>query len=139
MTSPRINVSLDPRVYDAISRVALGTRVSRSALGAEIVSANVDLLSQLADVIEELNMLDTAVRASLEPDLLRAEVATDEAVSHARERLDELQEGIRGELSKLGIRRSSIRASHEVDESAGGREPPPINKGARIHTNKGTK
>ncbi len=139
MTSPRINVSLDPRVYDAISRVALGTRVSRSALVAEIVSANVEMLTQLADVVEELNMLDRAVRASLEPDLLRAEVATDQAVSQARERLDELQEGIRGELAKLGMRRSPVRASHEVDESAGGREPPPINKGARIHTHKGTR
>lgn len=133
MQSPRIQVSLEDGVYRSISRIAAGTGVSRSALVADMVSINADLLVQFADIIEQVNSLSEAVRARLEPDLFSAEVATQQALDEARGRLDELQRAVLEELKRMGVR-DPVRASGAAEGGAGGGAqgalPPSTNKGA---------
>lgn len=87
-TSPRIQVTVDDELADAIRRIGLATGRSQSGVIGWVLAAQREALLQLAGVLDLARQVEGQVGSALQVELTRMEADTLAAAAQAREQLD---------------------------------------------------
>lgn len=87
-TSPRIQVTVDDELADAIRRIGLATGRSQSGVIGWVLAAQRDALLQLADLVDLARQVEGQLGSALQVELTRMEADTNAAAAQAREQLD---------------------------------------------------
>ena len=132
---PRIFVTLDPELADAIRRIGLGSKMSQSAFIAEILNGQRHALLSLADAMDKARAIQGPLSGALAAVLGRSESDLDGMSDEAMSKLDELHLVLDQAIEEQGAEPPA--RSSEGGRRAGGSalsdpiQPPLINKGAR--------
>lgn len=135
MRNPRIFVTLDPDLADAIRRIGLGSSMSQSAVIGMLLDKQRDALLSLADAMDKARAIQGPLAGALAAVLGNSESEMDAMEAEAMSKLDELhlvldeameRQGAEAppRPSKGGERGGASAHSQQI-------QPPLTNKGAR--------
>ena len=134
-TKPRIFVTLEPDLADAIRRIGLGSKMSQSAFIAQMLEGQRDALLSLADAMDKARAIQGPISGALSAVLGRSESDLDSMSDEAMSKLDELHLVLDQAIENQGAEPPA--RSSEGGRRAGGSarseaiQPPLTNKGAK--------
>lgn len=135
-TKPRVFVTLDPDLADAIRRIGLGSGMSQSAVIVQMLNGQRQALLSLADAMDKARAIQGPLSGALAAVLGRSEAELDSMADEAMSKLDDLHLVLDQAMDELGA--DLPARSSAGGERAGGSarskpiQPPLTNKGARI-------
>lgn len=139
MRNPRIFVTLDPDLADAIRRIGLGTGQSQSAVIASMLIQQRDVLMETADLVDKARALAVPLSGALGAVFAKAEKQAQEMALEAMGKLDEAHLVLDQALEDQGVEapprpsdrgeRGGVSAPSQQPGRKGA--PPYINKGVR--------
>lgn len=136
--SPRIYVSLDPELADAIRRIGLGSGMSQSAVVGHMLAKQRHALLSLADAMDKARAIQGPLSGALAAVLGRSESDLDSMADEAMAELDALHLVLDQAMQEQGVEapprrpqgeRGGASASSQPSGKTGA--PPYINKGVR--------
>jgi len=140
---PRIFVTLEPDLAEAIRRIGLGSGMSASAVIGQMLERQRDALLSLGDAMDKARAIQGPLSGALAAVLGRQEAELDQDMHHAMGELDKLHLVLDQALEEAGVETPARRLQDERAgaSSAGSQQiqPPLNNKGARIGGRQGNK
>ena len=138
MRNPRIFVTVDEELADAIRRIGRATDQSQSSVIGSVLDAQRQVLLQLADTLDKARALAMPLSGPLRVSLGEGEDAVGKLAHDAQAQLDQLNLDLDAELERQGIEppERAPRGDRGGGRS-GGEQPPYINKGASTGGRKG--
>jgi hypothetical protein len=130
--SPRIYVSLSPKTYGLVSRLADAQRVSTSSVVRNVLEGMDDQLLHALDLLEQLATLSAAQAEALRLELGQGEAELLTAAKEASRKLTEAVKSLQQSQKEVDQNRPASTES-EVERGRARRsaQPPSLNKGVR--------
>jgi len=139
-TSPRIHVTVDEELADAIRRIGLGSKMSSSAVVGQMLARQRNALLSLADAMDKARALQGPLSGALAAVLGRSEADLDSMAGEAMAELDALHLVLDQALEEAGVETPARRPQEGRAGVSSARsqqiQPPLTNKGARIESSR---
>lgn len=139
MRSPRIFVTLDDDLADAIRRIGLGTGMSQSAVIGQMLDKQRHALLSLADALDKARSLSGPLSGALAAVLGRSEAGLDEMSHEAMAELDALHLVLDQAMEEQGVETPARRPQGGRAGASAPHSQPPTPQAAPPYINKGVR
>lgn len=131
-TKPRITITLEPRVYDIVSRLARANGESMSQIVTGFLDVAVPPMERMVLLMEQANAAPEEARAGLAASLARAEARVLPGLVKAVDQVDMFVAGEIAAIEQRSLPRSGGRAAQEAPKRGVKRSvtPVPVTRGS---------
>lgn len=130
MKSPRVHVTLEPKLYDVIGGIAVRTKQSRSGFIAGMLQDNYEVLTQMLSMLNAVAALQEDISLSTDARLSMVAARAVETQGDARLIMDQALDLLRQEKNRQHSDRGTVPASSGRGAAGGTVCPPASNRGA---------